>query len=107
VESAALQTVSRRARTVVALGGGTYVDPANRAVVEDSGFSVFLDAPLEALIERIPIDGSRPLFSGAAQVADLYRQRRPSYRMASATVETRAMTPDQVADRVIELLDEL
>ena len=38
---------------VVATGGGTFVDPQNRAVINRDGVSVWLDVPLERLIARI------------------------------------------------------
>src|SRR5690348_2269545 len=34
---------------VVATGGGTFVDPQNRAVINNDGVSVWLDVPLEKL----------------------------------------------------------
>src|SRR5262245_50348350 len=39
---------------VVATGGGTFVDPQNRAVINNDGLSVWLDVPLERLIPRVP-----------------------------------------------------
>lgn len=103
VESVELDRVSRRAHCVIALGGGTYVDQENRDRVEATGLSVYLDAPLELIRERIDTDGSRPLYSSARDVAELYRRRRPSYRMAAATIDTRGLRPQAIADRVIRL----
>ena len=39
--------------TVVATGGGTFVDPQNRALINADGASVWLDVSLERLAARI------------------------------------------------------
>ncbi|HUK34187.1 MAG TPA: shikimate kinase, partial [Vicinamibacterales bacterium] len=41
---------------VVATGGGTFVDPQNRAVIKADGAAVWLNVPLELVIARIPQD---------------------------------------------------
>ena len=51
---------------VVATGGGTFADPQNRAAINGDGVSVWLDVPLERLIERVPADGRRPLAADRA-----------------------------------------
>ena len=43
---------------VVATGGGTFMDPDNRAAINLDGVSVWLDVPLEELVARHP--GRRP-----------------------------------------------
>ena len=47
--------------TVVATGGGTFADPVNRALMLRDGAVVWLDVPLATVIERVPLDGRRPL----------------------------------------------
>ena len=46
---------------VVATGGGTFMDPDNRAAINMDGVSVWLDVPFEELLARLPADGRRPL----------------------------------------------
>ena len=67
---------ARRPHIVVATGGGTFVDPQNRAVINRDGVSVWLDVPLDALIARVPADGRRPLAADRAELRTLYHQRR-------------------------------
>src|SRR5436190_19044721 len=68
--------------TVVATGGGTFVDPENRAAINADGVSVWLDLPFEELMARIPPDGRRPLASDLAQMTSLYEGRRIAYQQA-------------------------
>src|SRR5882672_5846491 len=43
VETAALRDMARRKRTVIALGGGTFISHENRSLIASSGLSIFLD----------------------------------------------------------------
>ncbi len=105
LESRLLRKVSRSATRVVALGGGVYADPDNRAYVEAKGLSVYLETALESIQARVDDDGGRPLFSGSSQVAELYQERLPSYRMAAVTVNTDGSNPEDVASRILRLLN--
>ena len=72
---------------VVATGGGTFVDPQNRAVINGDGVSVWLDVPIDRLINRVPADGRRPLASDRAEFERLYLARRTAYAQASYRVD--------------------
>ena len=43
--------------TVVATGGGTFVDLENRAAINRDGLSVWLDVPFDMVLARVPADG--------------------------------------------------
>jgi shikimate kinase len=75
--------------TVVALGGGTFVQPRNFELLRP-WHSIFLDAPLDELWQRSLTDGvERPLRKDdRAEFEALYWQRRPSYTQATVTVVT-------------------
>ena len=61
-EKRALREASARDRSVIALGGGTLLDPDNRACVEETGIVVCLDCPIDILRTHIDITpGTRPL----------------------------------------------
>src|SRR5262245_55414701 len=83
IESQALQELlsskeSCHGNWIVALGGGAYAQPLNRAALEEAGaISVLLEAPLEELRRRIQQDGaaggrSRPLALDEAEFARLF-----------------------------------
>ena len=61
-EKRALHEASSRDRSVIALGGGTLLDPENRARAEETGTVVCLDCPLDVLRTHIDLTpGTRPL----------------------------------------------
>jgi len=106
-ERAALRVLSRRRGIVVATGGGTLSSPENRDLIRRSGKSVFLEAPLEVLFDRIERSSrSRPLFRDRDRARRLYEQRLEGYRDAELTVPVAAGdAADDVAARVVERLE--
>nr|BAL56792.1 shikimate kinase [uncultured prokaryote] len=86
-EARRLWQACRTERVVVATGGGTFVAEANRALMQKSGVSVFLDVPWGEILRRLPDKWEeRPLFRSPEQALELYRSRLPSYRLADLTV---------------------
>lgn len=89
---------------IVATGGGTFVDPENRAAINADGVSVWIDVPFDVLLERIPADGRRPLANDRVQMALLYENRRLAYQQAQLRLDaTRARSEDLVE----QLIDQL
>ena len=83
-----LLTESLQRNTVVALGGGAFVQERNRELLRPWP-SVFLEAPADELWQRSLTDGvERPLRGDPEQFARLYAERLPFYRQASVTVVT-------------------
>jgi len=87
---------------VVATGGGTFMDPDNRAAINMDGVSVWLDVPLEELVARLPADGRRPLAADRAQMERLFALRQIAYATAQLRVDARGAHPEAVAERIIE-----
>lgn len=68
---------------VLATGGGVVLDPANRAVLRETGWVVYLDVPTEILYERTRHDSNRPLLrvqDPLAKLNELRAVRDPLYR---------------------------
>ena len=80
------------------------MDPDNRTAINLDGVSVWLDVPFEELLARIPADGRRPLAADRAQLERLYAIRQAAYASARVRVDARGAQPDEVAERIIEVL---
>lgn len=87
---------------VVATGGGTFADPVNRAAMRSDGAVVWIDVPLDELVARIPMDGSRPLAGSRHQMELLYAQRRDAYAHAHVRIEGSRRSVGQLVDAVME-----
>ena len=108
-ESAVLAELCGRRRCVVATGGGVVVREANRALLQTSGYVVWLTADAETLWRRLQEDertaDRRPALTmgGRAEVEEVLRVREAWYRAcAHIMVRTEGRTPDAVADEIAD-----
>ena len=105
VEREMLRLVLPLRHSVVATGGGTFMDPDNRQAINMDGVSVWIDVPLDVLIARIPADGRRPLAADRAQIERLYATRRIGYSQAQIHVDAGMASADEIAERVLDRLN--
>ena len=106
VERAVLFEQFAARHVVVATGGGTFVDPTNRAAINHDGVSVWLDVPIERLIERVPPDGRRPLAADRAEFERLYALRRAAYQYAHIRLDAARASIDGLAEELVEWLEQ-
>jgi shikimate kinase len=91
---------------VLALGGGAVLDEGTRAALRGHRV-VFLDVGLPDAARRVGLNRDRPLLLGnpRAQLRALMAARHPLYEaVATVTVATDGLPPDQVAERVLNAL---
>lgn len=93
IERLALEEVSAYEQVVISTGGGTAAFDENIALMNQKGFTIYLELPVENLIERLRkarID--RPLLHGmtvqeqAQYIRELLAKREPLYRQAQMIV---------------------
>jgi shikimate kinase len=101
VERTVLHELLPQRHTVVSTGGGTFVDPDNRATMLADGAVVWLDVPLERVIERVPADGRRPLAADRIQMEQLYARRGAAYSQAHVRIDASRPIPE-VVERILE-----
>jgi shikimate kinase len=91
---------------VVATGGGTFVDPQNRAMINADGLSVWLDIPLERVLARLPADGRRPLAADRESFERLYNSRRAAYQQAHVRVDAGRQSVEALVEQLSDLLED-
>jgi shikimate kinase len=89
--------------TVIALGGGALVDPANYHLLEDNGILIWLDCPFEVVERRVRQTAHRPLARDPEQFARLYESRRLSYTRADYRIPIRSDDPAVAVEAVLHL----
>lgn len=100
----------RDTRLVLALGGGTIAQPRNAAMLRESGLSpqgsgavlIWLDCPMEDLLQRCVLMGGRPLFRDEASFRKLYLERLPYYQQADYRVTSKG-EPIRVVEQILAL----
>ena len=100
LETEALKKVDRFPNCVVALGGGTFIEEPNRCLVKKLGFSVFLNLPLEKVLQRCSLDENRPLFQDKNSIKDLYFNRLPIYGKTDIQVDA-SLPPDETVATIL------
>ena len=103
VEREMLVTFLPVRNVVVATGGGTFVQPANRADILADGLSVWLDVPFARIVDRVPSDGRRPLAANRDAFAALFEERRAAYRQAHARLDAQGRV-DAIVERLFHQL---
>lgn len=100
---------------IISAGGGAFVDATNRELMLASGMVCCLSATPETIYSRVmeADEGSgpvRPLLAGGnpgddqiGRIKSLLAQRADAYAQAHHTVMTDSLTPQQVAERILEL----
>jgi shikimate kinase len=105
-EARQLAAAAQVADLVVATGGGTYAQEANRTLIRRLGVAVFLDVPWGEVVRRLPGKrGERPMFESPEQALALYSTRLPHYRLADLTLRPAVGDdPDAIAGRLALML---
>ena len=86
-ECLTLDSLVRQAEpAIVALGGGTLIDPQNLARIRPHGLLVYLRLSLDELAARLTSQEARPLYQ-PHEIDTLFAQRRPAYLKADATID--------------------
>ena len=101
---------ARNAQLVLALGGGTFAQPRNAALIRElnsparnaGAVVVWLDCDTEDLLQRCVLMGDRPLFRDEASFRKLYEERLPYYRQADYRVESGG-EPMRVVEQILAL----
>ena len=105
------ELVERHPEAVLASGGGAVLRPANRRLLLDFGFVVWLRAEPVELARRLEADlragAERPALTSAgtvAEIAQVLSARAPLYQeVADVAIETLDHTPDEIAALILDL----
>ena len=111
MESAEARKLAGMDGLVIDSGGGVIERPENVEVLRKNARVFWLKASVETIVARIEGDTQRPaLTSGKTfteEVAEVLERRTPLYRGAAHhEIKTDALTPEQVADRIVEILQQ-
>jgi len=88
---------------VIALGGGAWIEEANRELIDEySCTAVWLDTPFAICWERIAAsEEDRPLGRTREEAEERYDRRKPIYALAQLHIPVSAVeTVDDLVDRI-------
>ncbi|MBH22870.1 MAG: 3-dehydroquinate synthase [Myxococcales bacterium] len=95
--------------TVLALGGGTFVQDGAADLLRSHGPTVYLNVPPHELVERLssPEAASRPLWGDAEALEALLARRHDRYLTADLTIDAAGLEPGAVCAAVLQELGQI
>lgn len=100
-----LDLCRNKQRTIVSLGGGAFMQEDIRTACLSSSVVVFLDIGWNVWQERHhQLMETRPLLQSKSleEIRSLFDVRRDVYALSHVTILTDGLTPEEVADRIIQ-----
>jgi shikimate kinase len=95
--------------SVIATGGGAFVQPETRALIHRKGIAIWLDSDVDTLVDRVTRKDTRPLLrDGDPQeiIARLKAEREPAYAEAPVKVMSDAGPHGEAVNRILRALGE-
>ena len=93
---------------VIATGGGAFIDPRTRELLNRRAITVWLDAPVQILRERTSRRDTRPLLrtdDPEATLARLAQERQSSYAEAHIHVRSGIQGHGEVVGKIIDAIE--
>lgn len=97
-----VQWIGRGRPSVLALGGGAFIEPANRELVAEHGLAIWLDCPFETVQRRVAKASHRPLARDPEKFEALYQSRRDTYALADMHIAIHSDDPSVAVDAVFD-----
>ena len=97
-ETAAIQALCQK-KAVISCGGGAMIKPENAAYAREHGIVVLLDESFDTCYQRIKGDTNRP-------IVQLFDQRASIYRAHATCAVPGGVSPEQMAQRIIQAVKE-
>ena len=108
-EHRVIERVLGEGSSVISLGGGAFVNPHTRASIESRAVSIWLDADIDLLMDRVMRrPDTRPLLQTEdprGTLANLLEKRLPIYQLANLRVTSSGQSKNQMLAKVLGELE--
>ena len=105
-EADLLKKLARLDNIVLATGGGMVLAGANRGLLADNGFVIYLSSSPQKLYRRTASDRRRPLLQAGdrmTQIRHILQQREPLYTgLADLIIDTDRLTVKQILQKILD-----
>ncbi len=98
----------KKSNSVIALGGGAFMDSSIRKEAENLSISFWLDLSLESLLIRLKNVKKRPLLNQdhlEESVNKIYSERKKIYNKSDFKIKCNLMNADQIVSKIIKLYE--
>jgi shikimate kinase len=104
-EHATIARLAEGNHLVLALGGGAIEHPATRSLLLSTPGTILVHLEVELATTFARCGGTehiRPILADQANLASRYQRRLPLYRTAHVSIAVDELTPDQVAEAILQ-----
>ena len=94
--------------SVIALGGGAFINKTIRGNILKSAVSIWLDVALKDLNKRINWNNKRPLLNeenNLKKINKLYDERKNIYKLANHKINCNNLSKESIAKKIITLYE--
>ena len=98
----------KKNKTVIALGGGTFLKKSVREKILKNSLSIWLDINLKTLNKRLKWNKKRPLLSGENTqiiIKKLFAQRKSIYKLANHKINCNNLSKEDIIKKIIDLYE--
>ena len=98
-----IENLKEKKSTVIALGGGAFLNAAVRKNVNEKSISVWLDVNIESIIKRVKKNQNRPLVEKKSdeEIKKIYEKRLKYYEMSKIHIDCNKKTKTECAEEII------
>ena len=94
----------KKDKTVIALGGGAFLNKNIRNLILKNSISFWLDLNIKTISKRVKWNKKRPLLkqeNAEEIIRKLYSERKNIYKLAKYKVNCNKMTKEKIAEKII------
>ena len=104
-----IDCLEKKKPTVIALGGGAFLNTAVRKNVNEKSISVWLNVNIETIITRVKKNQNRPLVENKSdkEIMKIYEKRLKYYEMAKIHIDCNKKTKTRCAEELISKLKKI
>ncbi len=107
-ERKVIERVLKDGQQVLATGGGAYMDAETRKTIAGTAVSLWLDADIELIMQRVMRRKTRPLLQNPnprGVIEDLMAKRNPYYAEADCRFVSHDVSRDTIAAEIVDMLN--
>jgi shikimate kinase len=107
LEKRVMKRLLNQGACVIATGGGAFIQPTIRENIQEKSISVWLNAELDVLVDRVSRRDTRPLLkTGDKQtiMKRLMEERYPIYAEAHLNIDSNVGPHEEVVDKIVDAL---
>ncbi len=93
---------------VISTGGGAILNTQTRELLENNAITIWLNAEIQTLVDRVKNDKNRPLLNGQnlkKRLTELLNEREAFYEIAHMHISTDKKSPDKIVNNIIQELE--